>query len=403
MIDDFLTDTPDSQDDRFGMTDSSFRPAILGGEPVYPAGPPDWPITDTEIEQVFEELLKTGDWGRYHGPHCERLREALKDYHGCQHAHLCSSGTAAVELALRAVGVTSGDEVIMSAYDFKANFTNIVMLDAVPVLVDLRSDDWQLDVDQLDAAISDKTKAIIVSHLHGGLVDLNRVRAICEPREIPIIEDVCQLEGARIQGTIAGMGGDIGVISFGGSKLLSAGRGGAIIGNNDLFQQRITLHTERGNDVSPLSEMQAAVLLPQLHKLDARTRTRTVSAEKLFDALATTAGLTPIRSSYADSIPGYYKVGFQYEPSAFGGLRRDQFSKAMIAEGFAVYPGFRSLHKIHSKKRYRAVGDLPEADHADENILTLHHPILLDTSDWQTLFVQAVDKIRQFSDDLIIG
>ncbi len=383
------------------MSDTQHPLAVLGGEPIYPAGPPDWPITDSEIVKVFQELIKTGDWGRYHGPHCQRLREALKDSHSCQYAHLCSSGTAAVELALRAVGVKPGDEVIMAAYDFKANFTNIVMLNAVPVLVDLRTDDWQLDVNQLEAAISEKTKAIIVSHLHGGLVDMNRVRSICEPRGIAIIEDICQLEGARIQATIAGMGGDIGVMSFGGSKLLSAGRGGAIITNHNLYQQRITLHTERGNDVSPLSEMQAAVLLPQLHQLDERTRTRTDSAEKLFDALATTTGLTPIRSSYKDSMPGYYKAGFQYEPTAFGGLTRDSFSTAMIAEGFAVYPGFRSLHKIHSKKRYRAVGDLQEADRADDNILTLHHPILLDTSDWQSVFVQAVDKIRQFSHDLI--
>ncbi|MDG2389215.1 MAG: aminotransferase class I/II-fold pyridoxal phosphate-dependent enzyme [Planctomycetaceae bacterium] len=383
------------------MSDTRHPLAVLGGEPIYPPGPPDWPITDSEIEQVFQELIKTGDWGRYHGPHCDRLREAIRDYHDCQFAHLCASGTAAVELALRAVGVKSDDEVIMSAYDFKANFTNIVLLDAVPVLIDLRTDDWQLDADQLEAALSEKTKAIIVSHLHGGLVDMNRVRSICEPRGIAIIEDICQLEGARIQGTIAGMGGDIGVMSFGGSKLLSAGRGGALITDNDLLQQRITLHTARGNDVSPLSEMQAAVLLPQLNKLDERTRIRKSSADKLFDALQNSEGLIPLRSPYPDSSPGYYKVGFQYDPTTFGGLSRDRFSEAMIAEGFAVHPGFRSLHKIHSKKRYRTMTELTEADRADDNILVLHHPILLSEADWQSAFMRAVDKIKQFSDDLI--
>ncbi|MBD3673395.1 MAG: aminotransferase class I/II-fold pyridoxal phosphate-dependent enzyme [Planctomycetaceae bacterium] len=383
------------------MSDTRQPPAVLGGAPIYPAGPPDWPLMDPEIEQVFAELIQTGDWGRYRGPHGDRLRSALKEYHGCRHAHLCSSGTAAVELALRAVGVREGDEVVMSAYDFKANFTNIAMLGAIPVLIDLRPDDWQVDVDQLENAIGEKTKAVLVTHLHGGLVDLEQVRAICEPRGIPVIEDICQLEGARIQGRIAGMGGDIGVLSFGGSKLLSAGRGGAVITNSDEYQQRITIFTERGNDLSPLSEMQAAILLPQLQQLDQRTKIRLDTAQRLFAELETCAGLPPIRTNLRDSFPGYYKVGFQYDPSEFNGLSRDQFSQAMIAEGFAVHPGFRSLHKIHSKRRYRAPAPLRVADLADENVLVLHHPILLEQSDWQTGFAQAVDKIRQFSDDLL--
>lgn len=383
------------------MSDTQHPLAVLGGKPIYPAAPPDWPITDEAIKQAFQDLMNSGDWGRYHGPNCDRLRDALKEYHGSRHAHLCSSGTAAVELALRAVGVREGDEVIMSAYDFKANFTNIVMLGAIPVLVDLRPDDWQLDVNQLEYAITENTRTVLVTHLHGGLVDLEKIRAICKPRKIPVIEDICQLEGARIQGTIAGMGGDLGVLSFGGSKLLSAGRGGAIITDSDEYQQRITIFTERGNDLSPLSEMQAAVLLPQLQRLDERTNVRLESTQRLFAELKACAGLKPIRTDLRDSSPGYYKVGFQYDPTAFGGLSRDQFSKAMIAEGFALHPGFRSLHKIHSKRRYRPVGDLGVADLADENILVLHHPILLDRSDWQSVFARAVDKIRQFSDDLI--
>lgn len=288
----------------------------------------------------------------------------------------------------------------MAAYDFKANFTNILTLKALPVLVDLRADDWQLHADQLEAALSDKTKAVIVTHLHGGMVDLQRVREICRPSGIPIIEDVCQLEGATIQGTVAGKGGDLGVMSFGGSKLLTAGRGGAIITDSDEYQQRIKLYTERGNDVSPLSEMQAAALLPQLKKLTERTQLRSASAQRLFEALSGVSGLRSICSNLEDSYPGYYKVGFQYEPEQFAELSRDRFSEAMIAEGFALHPGFRSLHRIHSRSRFRTVGELPVADRADENILVLHHPILLELSDWPQEFVRAVDKIRSFSDDL---
>ena len=82
-----------------------------------------WPITDTAIREVFASMLADGSWGRYHGPHCEALRSALAEYHEIEHVHLCSSGTVATELALRAVPVGTGDEVILSAYDFKAFFS----------------------------------------------------------------------------------------------------------------------------------------------------------------------------------------------------------------------------------------------------------------------------------------
>lgn len=384
------------------MARTAEKPALLGGTPVRPQGAPDWPLRDPDIEQVFRKLVSSGDWGRYHASYCDRLRDALREFYSCRHARLCSSGTAALELALRAVNVRADDEVVMAAYDFKANFTNIVTLGAMPVLVDLRADDWQMDVSQLQQALSDRTRAIIVTHLHGGMVDMAEVREICQPRGIPIIEDICQMEGAVVQGIPAGRGGDLAVMSFGGSKLLTAGRGGAIVTDSDEYQQRIKLYTERGNDICPLSEMQAAVLLPQLSKLAERTRIRAAAANRLFAALADSRGLRPIHAKRENSLPGYYKVGFQYDPEVFGGLNRDRFSEAMLAEGFALYPGFRSLHRIHSKRRYKTASDLAEADRADENMLVLHHPVLLDDSGWQEEFVRAVDKIRTFSDDLIV-
>ena len=103
------------------------------------------------MRDVFARMLEDGSWGRYHGPHCEALIAALCEYHGVEHAILCSSGTCAIELALRAIPVSAGDEVILAAYDFKANFINVLTTGCVPVLIDTIADYPISDLNQLEA------------------------------------------------------------------------------------------------------------------------------------------------------------------------------------------------------------------------------------------------------------
>src|SRR5262245_22321729 len=107
--------------------DSSL-PAILGGPPIRPSGPPTWPRMEESVNQVLRAMVESGDWGRYHGPHLPNLCRLLAEFHGVEHVLPCSSGTAAMELALRGVGVQEGDEVVMAAYDFKSNFQNVLHL-----------------------------------------------------------------------------------------------------------------------------------------------------------------------------------------------------------------------------------------------------------------------------------
>lgn len=383
---------------------STELPALLGGVPVRPEGPPDWPLDDPDVAEALQQIIADRSWGKYHGPYCEKLSNALADYHQSEQVTLCSSGTAAVELALRGLKVGAGDEVILAAYDFKGNYQNVVTVGAVPVLIDLQPGNWNLDPQQLEFAISENTRAIIVSHLHGGFVPMSEVMDIARTHDVPVIEDACQMPGAMIEGKKAGMWGDVGILSFGGSKLLSAGRGGALLTNTPEIVQRARLYSHRGNEAYPLSEMQAAVLVPQLRQLDARNEVRTGNVEHLCRLLERTAGLkvfeTKQRSVESDqrSVPGYYKLGFQYDVGVFGGLSRDLFSEAIRAEGIAIDPGFRSLHKIHSARRFRAVGDLSHADRADENVLILHHPVLLGSSADIEQIVAAIEKIRSHAE-----
>src|SRR5690606_15244430 len=118
---------------------------------------------------------------------------------------------------------------------------------ATPVLIDIEPVTCTPDSQQLKEAVSPRTKAIIVSHLHGSIALMSEIMAIAHSHGIPVIEDACQMPGAWVQGKRAGCVGDIGVISFGGSKLLTAGRGGAVFTNDARIAQRIHLHCQRGN------------------------------------------------------------------------------------------------------------------------------------------------------------
>jgi perosamine synthetase len=368
-------------------------PAILGGDPVTTAGPPVWPPQLESVQKALEAVFSSGNWGRYHGLNCKRLGEALADYHDVEFVQLCSSGTVGIELALRGAKVGVGDEVILAAYDFKANMQDVLAIGAVPVLVDLDPKTWQLDVTQIESAITDKTKAIIASHLHGGLVDMTAVMAVAESYEVTVVEDACQNPGAIVNGRVAGTTGHVGVLSFGGSKLLTAGRGGAVLTNRSDINQRIRLYTQRGNDCYPLSELQAAVLLPQLERLDQDNAVRLANIKTLNDQIGESQLITPMADfSTRNSTPTFYKFGVQLNPSS--GLSRTQFSKAMRAEGIAFDPGFDGLHRTHSKRRFRAVGELAVADAAHKGCVVLHHPVLLGDASGIEQCAIAVKKIE---------
>jgi perosamine synthetase len=359
------------------MTADKALPAILGGEPIRPQGPPQWPIADDAILEAMRQAYLDGSWGRYHGGHVARLERRLGETYRVDHVLTCGSGTFAVELALRALRIERGDEVVMAGYDYGGNFLSVHAVGARPVLVDVDADNWNLSVEHLPAAFGPATRAVLVSHLHGGLVPMREVMEIAGRQGVPVIEDAAQAPGARVQGRRAGTWGDVGILSFGGSKLLTAGRGGAMLTNRADVAQRARLWLQRGNHVCPLSELQAAVLLPQLDQLAQRHARRLRAARLVDEQLRVVPGLRPFRNrALENSEPAYYKLGLQFDAARFG-LERERFVAAMRAEGIAVDEGFRALHVGRSPNRWRGAGPLAEAKRAHEGTVVLHHPVLL--------------------------
>jgi dTDP-4-amino-4,6-dideoxygalactose transaminase len=375
------------------------QPAILGGTALRASGAPLWPGADADVAAAAARAVADGSWGRYFGPHGEALRIALADAWDCEHVVLCGSGTYAVELGLRALRVEAGDEVVLADYDFPGNFLNVHALGATPVLVDVAPGNWNMDVAAVEGALGPRTKAILVSHLHGGIVPMRALMEMAQARGVAVLEDACQCPGARIEGRRAGMWGDVGVVSFGGSKLLSAGRGGALLTAHADVAQRARTLSLRGNVVCPLSEIQAAILLPQIAKLDARNARRRARVAELGLALESVRGLRLFRNASVDAEPGYYKVGMQYDARAFG-LPRERFVAAVRAEGIALDEGFAALHVGRSAKRYRAGSSLTEAERANGGCVVLHHPVLLGESEDVAQVSAAIRKVERWVDRL---
>lgn len=334
-----------------------------------------WPREDAHVRRAMEKMMADGSWGRYHGPHCDALRTALAEYHSVEHVHLCSSGTSAVEVALRAANLGRGDEVLLAAYDYKANFVNVLTVGARPVLVDTLAGRPVLNPDQLKSALTTSTKAIICSHLHGCMAPVSQIAEFATEHKLTLIEDACQVPGAQTAGRRAGSIGHLGVLSFGGSKLLTAGRGGAVLTDDPQLAQRIRLYTQRGNDAYPLSEMQAAVLLPQLRQLDDQNQQRRGSVKLLAEHLTSTNRLHVVHDSRLDIDAAWYKVALLMDDEISAG--RDEFLQRVSKRGLPLDSGFPALHLIHAASRFRAVGNLPNATALSRRLLTLHHPILL--------------------------
>lgn len=362
------------------MSDQQRQLAIDGGEPTFPDGPPKWPadsVDPTSLMTMFEELASDGSWAAYHGAHTERLVDSVRRLTEQPYVRLAASGTIAVELALRGLGVTSDDEVILGGYDFPGNFRAIESVGARPVLVDIDEETGCVGVAQLERGRSNETNAVIISHLHGGLAPMREIMQWAAEHSIKVLEDACQAPGAMVNGSSAGSWGDISVLSFGGSKLLTAGRGGAVACRLPEYEQRMRVWADRGNDAFPLSQLQAAVLAPQFAKLNQLNTQRRHAAMATKSELDSMEALRPIWTQVGnENLPAGYKLGITLSPDHFDQPKTKRWIAAAQAEGIAIDRGFRGFAR-RSDRRCRKAGGLEVAQRTSEFGVVLHHPILL--------------------------
>ncbi|MCB4407059.1 DegT/DnrJ/EryC1/StrS aminotransferase family protein [Synechococcus sp. MU1642] len=254
-----------------------------------------------DLEEAVLEVVRSGQY--IGGPQIKRFEKAFATSVGCEHAVGCNSGTDALILALRGLGIGAGDEVITASFSFFATAEAISAVGATPVFVDVDPSTYLIDFDQIEAAITPATKALMPVHLFGRAVNMTRVMAIAEHHQLKVIEDCAQATGARWQKQAVGSFGDAGCFSFFPTKNLgAAGDGGAVTTSNAQLAQIMRelavhgmperyLHTSLGYN-SRLDAIQAAVLNVKLPKLEAWISKRGAIAKRYLDALGDLDGIT---------------------------------------------------------------------------------------------------------------
>ncbi|MCA9132574.1 MAG: DegT/DnrJ/EryC1/StrS aminotransferase family protein [Planctomycetales bacterium] len=333
---------------------------------------------DQAVQAALDQLVSAGGYRSYRGDSCDRLAAQLGQRLQTAEVLLTSSGTTAVELALRAAGVGPGDEVLLSAYDYPGNFWAIERVGARPVLLDVEEHSWRIERQHLDAAVQQapagRCKALVVSHLHGQLQEIVALRQWCDAREMLLIEDACQAMGADIAGKPAGAHGHVGVLSFGGGKLLSAGRGGALLVSDPLLAQRARIAAGSGSGPQTMSELQAAVILAQWPYWDELVRLGRQYFAELCKLLQTSRAA--YRLPFIDQLPqtAFYQAGLLWvRPVEQGETQLAQLRLAGLPAG----GGFAGFHR-RSARRCRHATPLRNVVAVAQGTWTIHFRVALE-------------------------
>lgn len=335
-------------------------------------------------QEFLEALGRVIDSGKFFfGPDVEELEKEIAAHSQVAHAIGCASGSDALLLALMALSVGPGDEVIVPSFTFFASVSCITRLGATPVFVDIRRDTFNIDVDKLEAAISPKTRAIIPVHLFGQCAEIDRICQIAGGRDIPVIEDAAQAIGAAYHSRPAGSWGSIGCFSFYPTKNLGGmGDGGMMTTGNDAMADRLRLFAAHGMRPryhhhvvginSRLDTFQAAVLRVKMKHLAAGVEARQRNAARYAELFAACglAGNEQITLPYRD--PAAFHVWNQYSIRVNGG-RRDELKAHLAEQGIGTeiyYPIPMHRQKCFSDFRISRDG-LAQTEAASAEILNL--------------------------------
>ncbi|MHB1306622.1 MAG: DegT/DnrJ/EryC1/StrS family aminotransferase [Limisphaerales bacterium] len=339
----------------------SQRPALLGGSPVRQSSFPEWPVFDGLEEQALQSVLHSRKWFRGDGQRVTEFETAFASLMDSPHAIATANGTSALFASLGGLEVGPGDEVILPPYTFIATLNVILLQHALPIFVDTDPETFQIDARKMEAAVTDRTTALIPVHLGGNVADLDVIMEISRRRKLPVIEDACQAHLAEWRGRKVGTIGATGCFSFQASKNLNCGEGGAIlIGDEELAERCYAFHNNcRGRRVGSynftylgsrganlrLTEFQAALLVAQMTRLEAQSRTREQNAGHLTRQLRDLPGILPAQPHAGCTRNAYHLYMFRYRKEHFADLPRARFIEALSAEGIPCSGGYSPLNR----------------------------------------------------------
>ncbi|MFP4384086.1 MAG: DegT/DnrJ/EryC1/StrS family aminotransferase [Spirochaetia bacterium] len=404
--------------------------ALLGGTPIGKLEIPAWPIHGQEEIDLLTEVVKSGEWG-FLGPKERELEEQFARFCGTRYAAAATNGTHTIRMALEALGIGPGDEVIVPGLTWQATAAAALDVNAVPVLVDIDPETYTMDPEAAEAALSSRTKALIPVHLYGRICDMDAVMEMAEKHKLTVIEDCAHQHGSVWNGKKVGSIGNVGSFSLQASKVLNAGEGGILTTNDqhtaDLLQSlkicgrpiREGAPTIQSGNYR-MTEFQAAVALAQLSRLDGQNRKREENARYLEENLRGIDGLRPLKRDPRITFQVYYNWTMKFDRTMWNGVSKNLFVKALQAEledSVVISGTYEPLHRSplyrpDSKATHRiseiyrkAVAperfELPVCDRAyEEEAVNMLHTGLLGSKETCDKFLEAVWKIRNNAEAL---
>ncbi len=408
--------------------------AIAGRTPVRRPYFPTWPIWNQREIDAVTSVIKSGCWGLGSGNMVRLFQEEFARFNGSDHAIAVTNGSNAIEVALTALDIGPGDEVIVPDYTFISTASEVLRVGAVPILADVDESTFCIDPQEVDRAINERTKGMIPVHFAGHPADMDSLADTVSRSGLRWVEDASHAHGAEWKKKKVGNFADLATFSMQASKTMTAGEGGIIVTNDkDLAEECMSIvncgrRKGRGNyehfrlaSNFRMTELQAAVLRVQLQRLPDQLAARNENARYLEAELGRIPGITTARRDQRVDMQGLYVYPFLYDSDYFEGLSRESFSRALVAEGIPIELSYPALHEIEViKKRQflptgrrhgdeapcgqyhkqRTAESFPVSSRLSRQMLWISNGMLLGDRCDMDRIMEAIEKIRRHAGEL---
>ncbi|HPS19501.1 MAG TPA: DegT/DnrJ/EryC1/StrS family aminotransferase [Candidatus Omnitrophota bacterium] len=298
------------------------------------------------------DCVKSG-WISSKGKYIKQFEEEFARFCGTKYAISTTSGTTALHLAVSALGIGKGDEVIMPTFTMIATAYAVLYTGAKPVFIDSEPRTWNIDVTKIERAITRKTRAILPVHIYGHPADMDAIRKLARKYDLFVIEDAAQAHGAEYNSEKCGAMSDIGCFSFYANKIITTGEGGMVITDDKKLAERCRLlkdlahspkkrflHTDLAYNYR-MTNMQAAVGLAQLERIKEFIKIKRDMAELYSEKLSGIPGITlPVEEKWAKSVYWMYSIMIEKE----FGMTRDELMSELLKNGVETRAFFVSMH-----------------------------------------------------------
>lgn len=315
-------------------------------------------LNGKELDYLLDGFLST--WISSTGKYVTEFEDKFSDYCGVHYGVATSNGTTALHLALVTLGIGKGDEVIVPDITFAATINAVLYTGATPVIVDIEEDGWCIDPDEIEKAITEKTKAIIPVHIYGQPCDMKRIMDIAKKNNLYVVEDCAEAHGAMFAGKKVGSFGDIGCFSFFGNKVITTGEGGMCITNNQELDKKMRIYRDHGMSKERkyyhevigynyrMTNLQAAIGVAQLENIENTLEWRETLENAYRNRLSEIEGVELQRND----LPERKKIAWLVTAYVSDEKKRDACMKAMVDMNIDARPFFIPLSEMEIYKEY---------------------------------------------------